>query len=155
MGTRKGTVSWNAGTSKGWTDKRGYRWVYVTENGKRRAKREHRQVMEDHLGRRLAPEEIVHHRNGNPADNRIENLEVQAWAEHTANHCNGNRHHERSKRTMSVLADYREENKRLRDLNAGMLEALKRIDNSWLDEKIGQEAALAVRAAIAKAEGRG
>jgi len=117
-------VPWNAGTGKGWTDKRGYRWIYVTENGKRRAKREHRHIMEQHLGRPLRPEEVVHHKNENPSDNRIENLAVELWSEHTAHHSNGRRHAEYTKRAQSVMAEYREENRRLRETRADLLAAL-------------------------------
>ena len=38
--------------------------------------RAHRWIMEQHLSRKLLPSEHVHHKNGDPLDNRLENLEV-------------------------------------------------------------------------------
>ena len=160
MPVAKGNTPWNAGTSKGWTDKRGYRWLYVSENGRRVARREHRVLMERHLGRKLEPWELVHHKDGNPQNNAIENLELVEWGAHTTEHHKGGRKSEDTRRSLEAFALMREELKRERAVKTDLLEALQNIAEYWNQDQ--NEAAMAdacwhaihtARAAIAKATG--
>lgn len=48
---------------------------------------EHRAIMQDHLGKKLPRNMVVHHKNGDTHDNRLENLEVMSLSEHTSMHC--------------------------------------------------------------------
>lgn len=78
---------WNGGRKK---NDQGYILIYMPEHHEADCKgnvREHRIIMEQHLGRRLKQEEVVHHENDNPGDNRIENLKLfKNQAEHKKYH---------------------------------------------------------------------
>lgn len=71
-------------------DKDGYWYVLRPDHPQSNAKGaifEHRLVMEEHLGRFLTAEEVVHHENDDPSDNRLENLRLfPNQAEHKRYH---------------------------------------------------------------------
>jgi hypothetical protein len=52
-------------------------------------KDEHRLIMEQHLGRKLRSNQIVHHINGDIKDNSVENLETMTRREHARFHLKG------------------------------------------------------------------
>lgn len=64
----------------------GYLVEYCNGYNKKGNVKQHRKIVENFLGRRLGPDEIVHHINGDKTDNRIENLEVMSRGEHSSLH---------------------------------------------------------------------
>lgn len=46
----------------------------------------HRAIMENHIGRLLTEDEIVHHIDGNKKNNSLDNLEIMSKTEHSRHH---------------------------------------------------------------------
>ncbi len=82
--------SWKGGHK--YIDEQGYVRVGLSKhenNGKKGYIKEHRLVMENHLGRKLKSNEVVHHINGKRDDNKIENLELFNQGKHISLHHKG------------------------------------------------------------------
>lgn len=66
-----------------WVNRKGYIEGRIWEGENQRSVKLYRLLMERKIGRRLAPSEDVHHKNGIKADNRLENLELLTHKAHT------------------------------------------------------------------------
>lgn len=64
----------------------GYIVSYINGYNAKGNAKQHRLIMEEAMGRKLGPDEVVHHKNGIKDDNRIENLEVITRSEHSSMH---------------------------------------------------------------------
>lgn len=69
--------------AKGYDIHNGYVRISV---GKNCGRLQHVVIMEQHIGRKLSKNEVVHHINGVKTDNRIENLKLMTNTEHSSLH---------------------------------------------------------------------
>jgi hypothetical protein len=77
---RRGKKAWN--NKGGFVNEHGYRMIYV--GGKR--KREHVYIIEKSIGRRIKPDECVHHVNHDKLDNNLSNLRLMTKSNHAKLH---------------------------------------------------------------------
>lgn len=105
------SAHWRGGRQVEW---RGYVYRYVPDHpfavkSPRGYVFEHRLVMEEHIGRPLSADEIVHHKNGVKNDNAIANLEL--WVK---THPKGQRVTDLLAFAHDILARYEAEEAQLR-----------------------------------------
>src|SRR3990167_1989607 len=63
-------------------------YLLVSRNGQLYL--EHRWIMEQHIGRKLLPNEHIHHIDGNKKNNKLDNLALLTQEDHTRLHMIGN-----------------------------------------------------------------
>lgn len=78
--------------------KRRYEQVYV---GNRKSMDLHRFLMQQHIGRKLRTYEHVHHKDDNPLNNSIDNLEILTQSQHMSLHHKGKTISEEQRKTCS------------------------------------------------------
>lgn len=86
----KNHYNWKGGKH---SDGRGYVKIYKPLHpfNNRGYVLEHRLIMENHIGRYLSIDEVIHHKNGIKNDNRLENLLLMSRNDHTSHHLMGNK----------------------------------------------------------------
>lgn len=58
----------------------------ILHAGKGKGIKEHIKIMQDHIGRKLRKDEVVHHIDENRSNNDLSNLQLMTRSEHTSHH---------------------------------------------------------------------
>jgi len=89
-------------------------------------------IMEEKLGRILKSSELVHHINGNPSDDRIENLIILNRSKHISGHNKGKIHSLETKKKIGVQSKGRfhseETKKKISEASKNMWQKRRRIE---------------------------
>lgn len=102
--TERNNPMWNGGTSV----QKGYVMKRKSVSDKTRYTREHRIVAARMLGRNLKTNEVVHHKDGNRANNDPSNLEVMTRSEHIKTHWKQGDYDERFRQKRKVTSSNQE-----------------------------------------------
>lgn len=103
----------------------------IKVNGKKMD--EHRYIMEQHLGRQLARDEVVHHKDGDKSNNEIENLELMSLSEHTRQHRTGNTPSEETRQKLSeALTGHKSTSRKLND---NQVEQVRELHNNGISNR--------------------
>ena len=98
---------------------------------------EHRFIMEQHLGRKLASDEVVHHKDGNKQNNSIENLVIMPRSEHSREHLLGKKMSQETKQKISdALAGKKSLSRKLDDTQVSQIRNLH--DSGYSNRKIAK-----------------
>lgn len=94
---------------------------------------EHRYIMEQYLGRELARDEVVHHKDGDKSNNKIENLELMSLSEHTRQHQTGNTPSEETRQKLSEASTGHKSTSR--KLNDDQVEQVRELHNNGISNR--------------------